>query len=136
VKPRTANRSPRPLRSGTDNVIDIRSRDGETRALETFLRERFRDLSVPVPLGVEDTDGQSSGGYAIPFSIRVTLQELLTVADDADLRAQLLSASVEGTANGRQGPRKVESLHAIAASLRTTAARLLTEAWLEARDLS
>lgn len=65
---------------------------------------------------------------AIPFPIRVTLQELLAVADDADLRAEMLSWTIGHLPTSPQPPDRIQSLHDIATNIRSTAERLFAEA--------
>lgn len=92
------------------------------RPLEAILRQRFPAGSLGNPLSVPSR---------IPLPIRATINSVLEIADEADLRAQMIAWMDGHTSDDAQGPAKAGSLHEIAEELRRTAARLLTEVWVE-----
>ncbi len=73
----------------------------------------------------DDVDGPGmvrsaslSPDLRIPFCIRVTIEQVRDVAEDADLRGQMLEWSTKRTPNGSQAIRRARSLHEVAADLR------------------
>ena len=78
-------------------------------------------------------NSSSSIASQIPFPIRLTLNQLLELADETELRAVTLRWM--GT-SGTPSPHKAQSLLQIAAELRQTAERLLSEIWLDSSQSS
>jgi hypothetical protein len=114
IHPVRANRSSRLSEAGA-NVIDIRSHEN-MHSIETLILDRVRELSAAISVAADRERAAASAESTIPFSIRMTLQQLVDVANSADLRAAMLP-----------DVSKVQALHAIATELRTAAGRLLTE---------
>lgn len=98
--------------------------------------ERERDLSEAqqAALGFQ-TD-------ALPFAVRLTLGQILQVAEDADIRAEVLYDVASAADAGRKATfirrvargqidRRVDGLHAIADDLRDIAAQTI-DRWMKA----
>lgn len=60
----------------------------------------------------------------IPFCIRLTIDQVLDLADEADLRAQILHWSAQETSDGAGTSDRVHSLRDVAIELRGVASHL------------
>jgi len=94
---------------------------------------RSRLALVPEPqIGLDAKEKEHGGDHAghrsssdrIPFCIQVTMEQVLKVADDADLRAQMLEWSLNDVPDGAQALRRVGCLHQVAIDLRRITATL------------
>jgi hypothetical protein len=92
------------------------------------VRERaVIDLSEPA------SAADASLEEKIPFCIRITLEQILAVAEDAELRAQFLARTVNRIPAGTHDGHRTESLLGIAADLRRVAAQLEND-WVSHRS--
>lgn len=101
------------------------------KRLEAYLRE-FSDL-LPAEIRPERPAAQAPPDeYAdrrIRWLLRLTLDELNEVSQNAGMRAQLLGQTVRRitSADADEAKREIDDLQFVAAELRTTAERLLRE---------
>lgn len=91
----------------------------------------------------ETTNGSGSTAteVQIPFPIRLTLNQLLDLAEETELRAVTLRWMGSPLMSKplrliNPSPQKAQSLLQIAAELRQTAERLLREVWLDSSESS
>jgi len=105
-----------------------------THRLEATLRGRIQTRAAYASL--PDTVDRSATKPRIPFAIRMTAEQVLEVADDADIRAEILDDVANAHLDGRAQPaltriptradidRRVLGLREVAAELRRIAANL------------
>lgn len=67
----------------------------------------------------------------IPVRLRLTLNELLDLADENEARAESLTSMKESGDVGMWSAATIDDLQAMAAELRATALHLLKEQWLD-----
>lgn len=86
-------------------------------------------LVEPLPeTDIEATDPTPK--HPVPFSIRLTIDQVLDLADDADLRAQILQWSAQEMPQGSDVGQRVLSLRQVAIELRKVAGHL-DDCWAE-----
>ena len=98
------------------------------RPLEAFLA----DWLASGPAAETRRSGDRSMDRQIPLPIQVTLDQLLELADETELRALTLAWMTHSFQVGQPSPRKQQTLLQITAELRRMAERLRTEVWLGA----
>lgn len=80
--------------------------------------------------------GNPSPDHRLPFCVRLTTNQILAVADDADLRAQMLEwSTVEMPSSGSDLLRRMRRLHEAATVLRSIAEEL-AHGWTEPKGAS
>jgi hypothetical protein len=98
------------------------------RSLEAFLTNWLTTRSAT---GTLQTSDRRVLEHQIPLPIRLTLDQLLNLADETELRALTLEWMTRSFQVGDQSPRKEQTLLQITAQLRRMAAQLRTEDWRE-----
>jgi hypothetical protein len=114
-----------PIRVDTDaNQTDLAG--GLAVLLDEILQERFWARTI----AARGRSGSSSADRQIPFCIRLTMEQIREVAEDAALRAEMLEVLLESSPGSAQALRKVHSLRDVAIDLREIAERL-EDGWEE-----
>jgi hypothetical protein len=98
------------------------------RPLEAFLTDW---LTTRSPAATMPSSDRRSMEQQIPLPIRLTLDQLLDLADETELRALTLEWMTRSFQVGDPSPRKEVTLLQITAELRGMAERLRTEDWRE-----
>ncbi len=98
------------------------------RPLEAFLTDW---LTTRPPIGTQQTSERRVLEHEIPLPIRLTLDQLLDLADETELRALTLEWMTRSFEVGVPSPHREETLLQITAQLRRMAERLRTEDWRE-----
>ena len=114
--------------------LDVQRRDGieayppGERPLEAFLTDW---LSTRSPMATQQTSGRRVLEHQLPLPIRLTLDQLVDLADETELRALTLEWMTRSFEVGVPSPGREETLLQITAQLRRMAERLRTEDWRE-----
>jgi hypothetical protein len=96
-------------------------------------RHHLSLVEAPPETDLEATD--PTPRHPIPFSIRLTIDQVLDLADDADLRAQILQWAAQEMPQGSDVGHRVLSLRQVAIELRKVAAHL-DDCWAEVGESS
>lgn len=96
-------------------------------------RQHLSLVEPPPEADLEATDPTPK--HPIPFSIRLTIDQVQDLAHDVDLRAQILQWSAEEMPQGSDVGDRVLSLRQVAIQLRKVAAHL-DDCWGEVGELS
>jgi hypothetical protein len=123
------NLDERGIQSGSEMQLrgGVDAYSGE-RPLEAFLTDW---LTTRSPAATMHSSGRRSMEPQIPRPIRLTLDQLLDLADETELRALTLEWMTRSFQVGDPSPPKEETLLQITAELRGKAERLRTEDWRE-----